>query len=767
MAEINVREGARIITKDGDEFRVISLFSGMACLCKINTEKFELIHMSVQIILDRLRSGEYTSVEDKPIVFDVTQLSPEAAEKFHFRKTFVDAVVYEYGPTYSELDTNVPKPILRKYLAMRDENGKPYFSKRIMWRILRKYFQSGMQDSTLLDQRSVAKRQSRKNFKTVPGRKPTVGEPTKNLTDEDRKNFKNYMRKYMKSEVSTQKEAFLDMIDKCYSIRMKTLDENGNVMYMLTPLPAEQRPNYQQFNRYIRINTTKKARDEAKETTRVVRNKKHVFTSTVMDGINGPCHMCEVDAQEMDIALVSEEYPDIPVGRPIIYVIIDVMSEIILGVSLAMDNNSIVGLTNVFLNLVEDKEKLYQKYCNTEFHFSEGMTMDDVWPTGYRPLIMKYDNGSDFLSYEIQRILKELSITPRYLTAATGSLKPLVENFFHSIKTDLDDLLEHKGLIRKVYGSKHHEEACLTYSDAMAIMLNHVLEHNMHVVTTYRKSADMIKKGVKATPANLWKYGCETMRQPAKFDSRDQVIYSIMHPETKVSMSSQGIFFNGLVYFNPDDAKLQEEAYATGRKRVKFNARSDPRDVGHLYYLRDGRLMQASVPTEDFRLKTYIGMSRKQYDELVKKALELSKQEQELNENIRIDLRRKNKDIIDAATKANPGKKNPDHMREARREEKERISGTRSVAERFDIADNGMEQGDKAALDTEKSTQEAVEKALPSPMDKVPIKDEKPQNKASEHHDGITFFKSDPNDTLEDIHRKMAESYDPWEDDSY
>ena len=129
--------------------------------------------------------------------------------------------------------------------------------------------------------------------------------------------------------------------------------------------------------------------------------------------------------------------------------------------------------------------------------------------------------------------------------------------------------------------------------------------------------------------------------------------------------------------------------------------------------------MQASVPTEDFRLKTYIGMSRKQYDELVKKALELSKQEKELNENIRIDLRRKNKDIIDAATKANPGKKNPDHMREARREEKERISGTRSVAERFDIADNGMEQGDKAALDTEKSTQEAVEKALPSPMDKV------------------------------------------------
>ena len=765
---VSVKEKDHIKDKAGNEYRVLSLFSDMSCLCKINSTKLELLYIPVAQIVDKLNDGSYVILKDEgPKIVDKSLMSEPLLKEFQLRKAFVDEIVHEYAPLYTDLTNKCRKPTIEKYLTIKDETGKPSFSRAKLWRILRVYLQSGMTDASLMDQRAEANAHKKYNWKTNPGKKSTVGAGTKVLTDEDKSNFKKYLRKYLKSEVSTQKEAFLDMIDKCYSIRMKTLDENGNVMYMLSPLPAEHRPNYQQFNRYIRISTTKKARDEAKETTRVVRNKKHVFTSTVMDGINGPCHMCEVDAQEMDIALVSEEYPDIPVGRPIIYVIIDIMSEIILGVSLAMDNNSIVGLTNVFLNLVEDKEKLYQKYCNTEFHFSEGMTMDDVWPTGYRPLIMKYDNGSDFLSYEIQRILKELSITPRFLTAATGSLKPLVENFFHSIKTDLDDLLEHKGLIRKVYGSKHHEEACLTYSDAMAIVLNHVLEHNMHVVTTYRKSADMIKKGVKATPANLWKYGCETMRQPAKFDSRDQVIYSIMHPETKVSMSSQGIFFNGLVYFKPDDAKLQEEAYATGRKRVKFNARSDPRDVGHLYYLRDGRLMQASVPTEDFRLKTYIGMSRKQYDELVKKSLELSKQEKELNENIRIDLRRKNKDIIDAATKANPGKKNPDHMREARHEEKERISGTRSVAERFDIANNGMKQGDKAALDTEKSTREAVEKALPSPMDKVPAKDEKPQNEASEHHDGITFFKYDPNDTLEDIHRKMAESYDPWEDDSY
>ena len=71
----------------------------------------------------------------------------------------------------------------------------------------------------------------------------------------------------------------------------------------------------------------------------------------------------------------------------------------------------------------------------------------------------------------------ELGIRLEHVSPASGSLKPLVESFFGIIKKDLDDLLEHKGLIRKTYNSKHHEEACLTYGEAFALVLNHVIEH--------------------------------------------------------------------------------------------------------------------------------------------------------------------------------------------------------------------------------------------------------------------------------------------------
>lgn len=767
MNEIRIAEHDIIrYPKKNAEYRVLSIFSGMASLCQMNINALDIFVLSIDSIIKQTQNGTMEIAHDKPRVIDFSSLSEEEQKKFRIRKQMMDEIVSEYAPMFTGLATKKPKPVIDKYREMKDENGKPYFSHTNILRVIRTYFQSGMQDSSLIDHRKYIDHSDRKWTKT-PGKKPADGTASKTLTDDDYANFQKYMHRYLRSEVSTQMNAYLDMVRACYFVRVKGLDDNGNVVYTQTSFPEDQIPTYRQFNWYVRTHSTKKKRAEAKQTARVVRNNERVFTGTVMDDVQGPGHMCEVDAQEMDIALVSEQYPDIPVGRPILYVIIDVMSHIILGVSLAMDNNSIVGLTNVFLNLVENKEELYQKYCHTDFSFSEGMTMDDVWPTGYRPQIMKFDNGSDFISKDIARILKELNITPRIMPAATGSLKPLVEEFFSGIKKDLDDLLEHKGLIRQTYGSKHHEEACLTYSDAMAIVLNHVLAYNGHVIKSYTKSADMKRRKMLATPANLWKYGCETMKQSVKFASVDQTIYSIMQPESGVSLNNQGIHFKGLVYFNPDDSLLQEKAFDTGRRRIPFEARSDPRDMGHLYYLRDGELMCASVPVRDFRMKSYIGLSRKQFDELAAIDRETQKQEDVWNRDVRIDKREKNKAIIDAAAKAHPGKKDKSGMRESRKEEKARISAEHSVAERFDM--HPEETMDRIAELAEKEKQNdtaaeieskpATEAALPAKVDSGEKAGTQaaPEEKKEATKDQSKVEVKDT-DTPEEIHRKMVEA---------
>ena len=57
---------------------------------------------------------------------------------------------------------------------------------------------------------------------------------------------------------------------------------------------------------------------------------------------------------------------------------------------------------------------------------------------------------------------------------ASGSMKPVVERIFGDIETNLKDILEHKGLIRRVYGSKHHKEACIDINDATKVILDYV-----------------------------------------------------------------------------------------------------------------------------------------------------------------------------------------------------------------------------------------------------------------------------------------------------
>lgn len=124
-------------------------------------------------------------------------------------------------------------------------------------------------------------------------------------------------------------------------------------------LPECQRPTYKQFYYYAQKHLTKEEKDLIKTSAAEQRNNKRLLISDSLKDVYGPADMVEIDACEADVSLVSELDPDQAIGRPIVYFMIDVYSRIILAVSVAFDNNSILGITNLFLNLADDK----QEYC--------------------------------------------------------------------------------------------------------------------------------------------------------------------------------------------------------------------------------------------------------------------------------------------------------------------------------------------------------------------------------------------------------------------
>ena len=681
------KEYDRLVNQNtGTQYRILADFDGNVITCQMDTSALRVFYFREEDINIGLSDGTYVIKTDHFQIMDLEQyysnsnndMKQKKIDRFILLREICSAVYDEYKYKLYELTIRGKTKDLVKQLC--DENK---ISRQTFWKYFTRYLQSGLQDTALVDTRGKTVRSSEKR-KVPAGHKKKNGDAAYLITDIDRKKFQKHLKRYLKSEVKSKENTYLDLVEEDYSTKVKTVDVNGKIIEKRIILPANQRPTRRQFFYYIKTHSTKQERREAKETKAVVRNNARVFTGTVMDGVRGPGHYVEIDAHEMDISLISEEYEMIPVGRPILYVAIDVMSEIILAVSLAMDNNSVVGCTNCMMNLIEDKEKLLERH-GISIAFNEGFTLSDVWPTGVKPRVVKFDNGSDFISKEIARILKELNIRAEFVSPATGSLKPLVENFFGTIKRSLDDLLEHKGLIRPTYGSKHHEEACLLYDDAYKIILNHVLYHNSHILTTYAESAEMKERGIVTSPMELWRYGNQVLMPATMFVNRDDALYHMLKPCKDAKLSRFCINRNGLPYFNASDAELQNKMFTQGDKTTKFECRYDPRDMGHLYYLKDGKIQTASLPSDDYRYLSYYGMSEKRFEELEELSKEKSTLVEELNTQSKINKRHIDKKIIGVAAKKRPGKKKVKAMKQARKIEKEIISGKNSVSNRFDF----------------------------------------------------------------------------------
>lgn len=121
-------------------------------------------------------------------------------------------------------------------------------------------------------------------------------------------------------------------------------------------MPESQRPTYNQFYYYCSKHITEQEKDLIKTSAAEQRNNKRLLTSDSLHGVYGPGDMVEIDACEADVSLVSSADSNKTIGRPIVYFMIDVYTRAIIAMSVAFDNNSILGVTNLFLNLADNKK---------------------------------------------------------------------------------------------------------------------------------------------------------------------------------------------------------------------------------------------------------------------------------------------------------------------------------------------------------------------------------------------------------------------------
>lgn len=431
-----------------------------------------------------------SSVRDEVLsVIDYEGPSDAGKQDFVNKRMYLRDIEKALGPTFENLRLRISKP---EYKRWYEKYG---ISKSSAHRLLVRWLQSGFQESAIVNLNSIkGKKRDRYDYKVKTGRK--TNEPQGVVLDDMCiESFEYGLELYSKNRLITLHDCFAMLSAKYYST-----DDGDRIVL----LPIDRRPTENQFRTYV----TKKLSYEQKEVIKTSQeeyrnNERLIFSTPLIESLQ-PGYIVEADALEVDIMLVSSIDQTKVVGRPILYMMIDIYSHCIVAFSVSFEKNSLIGLSNLMLNLFESKSDFLKKHNVTNFDLS-------LWPSNFIPGEIRCDRGPEWKTKEFEGIFRELGIDVSYEPGASGPMKGNIEQSFRLFHQTFKAELENKGVIQKHYDSKHKSQACLTDEEMIKIAILFVAYHNGKYSKRFKMTPKMMRKGVSKTPISIWNYGVENI----------------------------------------------------------------------------------------------------------------------------------------------------------------------------------------------------------------------------------------------------------------
>ena len=644
----------KIVKDEIARYRIIHYAQDVFVLCQLDVTQLNLQYYSAQILQRKLRN-KCIKIEDdaNQKIMNLENLSEKHRISLEKRKEIIAAVSQAFGPSYMKL---MGKERKEDFCTIYKRFN---ISPKTLWKYIRNYLQSGFNDTSLLDHRIsyLNDRNKKYHYQKKPGRRwPNTTVKGIALTPEVLEQFSTALEEYKSGREKTVYDAYIGLLISHYR---KENSQDHSYSY----LPESERPSYRQLLYYFKKNLTAAERRIIKTSLSEERNDNRLITGTSSTRAIRPGWIVEVDALELDCSIVSEYNASQCVGRPILYMMIDCYSRAIVAFSLSFNNNSVIGLTNLLLNLMEDKKELCNKYGFIASDFS-------AWPSNFIPQEMRCDRGADFKSDQFSEICQRLGINRSLVSGGSGSLKGLIERSFGQLQAQLRPDLEGKGLITKRHDSKHHKQAILNISDFMKLVISFVFAHNMKSLSNYPLTKDMrLNLDCQPSPSWLWNYGCQKFGIPNIIQpgQKNQYVFDLMREQT-ATLSRKGLCFKGLYYHISHDASLAQRASELLNKRESFTIRIDPRYVGAVYYINNGVLHKAVLNIELSGDASFANMTLAELEEFHRENLERKKVSATFNLEIDASHYAIRHQIIES--KETPKFTDTKNMREARAIEK-------------------------------------------------------------------------------------------------
>ncbi|WP_075257356.1 hypothetical protein [Herbaspirillum camelliae] len=303
-----------------------------------------------------------------------------------------------------------------------------------------------------------------------------------------------------------------------YASKGFEVDEKGNPKRIL--FPDEERIRLPAFRALLkRLDfegyVTRNDSEQAKE------KKQSVLIGNARSRGSFPGHTYIIDATVADIYIVSAYDRRRIIGRPIIYVVIDLFSSVILAIYVTLWGPNFNEARNAIFMALSDK-KDYLRYLGLE-------EFQEYFPQGVRPNYLLYDRG-ELLSKNGETLGQRLQFSCLVAAAYKAVWKSIVERNFGVINTYVLEKTPGHVVKEHVRGEPDYRLSAIhTLTEIRRLMAIHQIRWNSGKKMGKHLTPSMIlDPGHEPSPIWMWNWGLRNCHGSPFFFTRDQLIVSTL-----------------------------------------------------------------------------------------------------------------------------------------------------------------------------------------------------------------------------------------------
>lgn len=519
-----------VIQLEDTLYRVLLIAQDHLVWIAIEDQKALPDTVEISQLEDLLLSEDLTRVED-PFEY-LKQLIPEENSK---EATIRDKNYQLIQPIVEDSNFYIKKIRAEKIKEVLSSGG---ISKPYLYKLSRRFWQRGQVPNALLPdyKNSGAKGQKRIANEKKLGRPRIIMEGEGALIDEKtEKLFRITISRYL--------------LNQSFSIARAHRKFKGLYDNIFPNVPEAEKPTKRQLKYFYDREYSHVEKIKATNPSIIYKKDIRPLKSTATTQALGPGSRYEIDATIADVILVSDHDRNQPVGRPTVYIVIDVFSRFIVGWYIGFENPSYVAAIQALQLAFSDKKDIFKDLKINTDNF--------IWPDSGLPEAILADRG-ELIGHQIEGLESSNKIRIENTPPYRGDAKGIVEQRFRTLQAEFKGFTPGEVVgptVKKRGGKNYWLDGKLTISEFTEIIVSSIVMRNfLDPMTKYDRAKDM-PPDLPSIPVHLWNWGLQHRTGRLRKADPESIRISLL-PRGKATVSVQGICLFGIYYSAPEIVEL-------------------------------------------------------------------------------------------------------------------------------------------------------------------------------------------------------------------